>query len=167
MAGDRLIEDPVDLGHRCGHRLGKLRPQAGRALDVGEQKRHRPRRRSQLGVSSSDAAPQRRLSPHQRSSMLDHDANLAPRCGAYICHMAYLQGPPGPKGEAGDLVAPEIGDGLDEAQASAGAQSAPTALLHLWKAAVTLPLSRSMQLDTPRLRGRTRQWRLDLRCRAP
>src|SRR5829696_7566975 len=24
-----------------------------------------------------------------------------------------------------------------------------------------------MQLDTPRLRGRTRQWRLDLRCRAP
>ena len=62
--------------------------------------------------------------------MLDHDANLAPQCGAYICHMAYLQGPR-PNGEAGavqpvkprtianadqagDLVAPGIGDGLDE-----------------------------------------------------
>jgi hypothetical protein len=36
----------------------------------------------------------------------------------------------------------------DEDQASAGARSAPTALLHPWKAAVPLPLSRSMQLDT-------------------
>jgi hypothetical protein len=33
----------------------------------------------------------------------------------------------------------------DEDEASAGAQSAPTALLHPWKAAVTLPLSRSMR----------------------
>jgi hypothetical protein len=33
----------------------------------------------------------------------------------------------------------------DEDQASAGAQSAPTALLHAWKAAVTLLLSRSMR----------------------
>jgi hypothetical protein len=31
-----------------------------------------------------------------------------------------------------------------EDQASAGAQSASTALLHPWKATVTLPLSRSM-----------------------
>jgi hypothetical protein len=36
----------------------------------------------------------------------------------------------------------------DEDQASAGAQSAPTALLHRWKAAVPLPLSRSMQRDS-------------------
>ena len=34
----------------------------------------------------------------------------------------------------------------DEDQASAGGQSASTALLHPWKAAVTLPLSPSMQL---------------------
>jgi hypothetical protein len=34
---------------------------------------------------------------------------------------------------------------LDEDQASAGAQSDPTALLHSWRAAVTLPLSRSMR----------------------
>jgi hypothetical protein len=37
---------------------------------------------------------------------------------------------------------------VDEDEASAGAQSAPTALLHPWKAAVTLPLSRSMRFDT-------------------
>jgi hypothetical protein len=37
----------------------------------------------------------------------------------------------------------------DEGQASAGAESARTALLHPWKTAVTFPLSRSMQLDTP------------------
>ena len=36
----------------------------------------------------------------------------------------------------------------DEDQASAGARSAPTALLHPCKAAVPLPLSRSMRLDT-------------------
>jgi hypothetical protein len=36
----------------------------------------------------------------------------------------------------------------DEDQASAGARSAPTALLHPWKAAVPLPLSRSMQRDS-------------------
>jgi hypothetical protein len=40
----------------------------------------------------------------------------------------------------------------DEDQASAGAQSAPTALLHPWKAAVTLPLSRSMRLGVARRR---------------
>jgi len=37
----------------------------------------------------------------------------------------------------------------DDDQSSAGARSAPTALLHLRKAAVTPPLPRSMQLDTP------------------
>jgi hypothetical protein len=42
----------------------------------------------------------------------------------------------------------------DEDQASAGARSAPTALLHPWKAAVPLPLSRSMQLDTAARRRR-------------
>jgi hypothetical protein len=36
---------------------------------------------------------------------------------------------------------------MNEHQASAGAQSAPTALLHPWTAAVTLPLSPSMQLS--------------------
>ncbi len=40
---------------------------------------------------------------------------------------------------------------MDEDQASAGAQSAPTALLHPWKAAVTLPRSRSMQLSGGRV----------------
>ena len=39
----------------------------------------------------------------------------------------------------------------DEHQASAGAQSAPpSSCCHPWQAAVTLPLSRSMRLDTPR-----------------
>jgi hypothetical protein len=38
---------------------------------------------------------------------------------------------------------------LGEGQASAGAQSAPRALLHPWKAAVTLALSRSMHIGTP------------------
>jgi hypothetical protein len=36
----------------------------------------------------------------------------------------------------------------DEDQASAGARSAPTARLHPWKAAVPLPLSRSMQSNS-------------------
>jgi hypothetical protein len=44
----------------------------------------------------------------------------------------------------------------DEDQASAGARSAPTALLHPWKAAVPLPLSRSMQLDTAATAASTR-----------
>jgi hypothetical protein len=43
----------------------------------------------------------------------------------------------------------------DEDQASAGARSAPTALLHPWKAAVTLPLSRSMQLSGAHEGGRS------------
>jgi hypothetical protein len=43
----------------------------------------------------------------------------------------------------------------DEDQASAGAQSAPTALLRSRKAAVTLPLSRSMHPGTPGVSGRT------------
>ena len=38
----------------------------------------------------------------------------------------------------------ELTPGRHEHQASAGAQFGPTALLHPWKAAVTLPLSRSM-----------------------
>src|SRR3954469_7887068 len=37
---------------------------------------------------------------------------------------------------------------LDEDQAPVGAQSAPTALLHPWEAAVAPRLSRSMRLDT-------------------
>ena len=37
---------------------------------------------------------------------------------------------------------------MDEDQASAGAQFGPTALLHPWKTAVTLPLSRSMTYDS-------------------
>jgi hypothetical protein len=41
------------------------------------------------------------------------------------------------------------GPALDEGQASPGAQSARTALLHPWRAAVTLPLSRSMRWGIP------------------
>jgi hypothetical protein len=50
---------------------------------------------------------------------------------------------------AGASVAADLVPASDENQAPAGAQSASTALLHSQKATVTLPLSHSMQLDTP------------------
>jgi hypothetical protein len=43
---------------------------------------------------------------------------------------------------------------LDDDQASAGAQSASTALLHPWKATATVPLSRSMRLSAPAIPSR-------------
>jgi hypothetical protein len=50
---------------------------------------------------------------------------------------------------------------LDERQASDGAQSALTALLHPWKAAVTLPLSRSTEAGAM---GEPIMLRVDARC---
>jgi hypothetical protein len=46
----------------------------------------------------------------------------------------------------------------DENQPPAGTKSASTALLHPWKAAVTLPLSRSMRLGTPGILGDAERW---------
>jgi hypothetical protein len=56
-------------------------------------------------------------------------------------------------GRAGMSVPADEAPALDEGQASAGEQSPPAALLHPWKAAVALRLSRSMRLDAPTSRA--------------
>jgi hypothetical protein len=54
------------------------------------------------------------------------------------------------------LIDRPLASETDEGQASAGAQSAPTELLHPWEAAVTLPLSSSMQTERRRSRPTSR-----------
>ena len=58
---DRAPDDPVVTAQRDRHRLGRLLPQAGGALDVGEEERHHPGRERRRHVGAH-VAP-RRLAP--------------------------------------------------------------------------------------------------------
>ena len=75
MICDRPVEDRVRLRDRARHRVGKPRPQASRAVDIGQHERHRARRHVEPR-RLLDPRAQQRVTPYQRCLSPCHAPNV-------------------------------------------------------------------------------------------
>jgi hypothetical protein len=144
LALARLLDDPLGLALGLGQHLLALLDDPARLLDLlGDRRPHLVEQVVELLLVHAHLIPQRDL-----LGAVDETAEL-------VDQFEDVHGRSEPAARAGQelmrdvrasvsLLKPET-PARDEDQASAGARSAPTALLHPWKAAVTLPLSRSME----------------------
>lgn len=95
MCRDRLVQDLVVPGHRQRQRLPTAFPRARRSLDVGHQKRHRPRRQHEPSrqLSAVCVAHEQR-SRHALQHSLAHHRHCELRVWPNICQVA--ESPPWP-----------------------------------------------------------------------
>ena len=74
----RASQDLVVARQRIAHRLGMLLPEAGRALEIGEQERHRPRREvSHPSISLSSRSISERVKSRSSSVLIDSPRAIA------------------------------------------------------------------------------------------